>query len=888
MTAAAGDRIGPYEIVSRIGKGGMGEVFHARDTRLNRDVAIKFSADQFSERFEREARAIAALNHPLICHLYDVGPNYLVMELVEGPTLADRLVGAALPIDEALDIARQIADALEAAHEKGIVHRDLKPGNVKVKPDGSVKVLDFGLAKLGAAPMGLSGDNSPTFTFDGTQAGVILGTAAYMSPEQAKGRPVDQRADIYAFGAVLYEMVTGARLHKGDATTEVLASVIKDEPDWARVPPRLQRLLRRCLDKDPQKRLRHIGDVMALVDDDAPLIKPAPPAFPAARRRVRWTLIAVATTAVVAIAALAVWAPWRSQVAAPSIRFEIPPTDAMTFITGGYPMVSPNGKWVVLPAVGKDGVTRMWLRALDSVEVRPLIGTESGNALPPPVFWSPDSRFIAFSSTPGPFAPGQLKKLDISGGPAQTICDVLAAVSGGTWGPDGTILFAANRAGTGIFRVPAAGGTAIPATVADVVRRDSAHRYPKFLPDGRHFLYLRATPEFARQGLVVGSIDLPADQQPDTILMSTDRQAFYAPPMAGVPGRLVFLRDTTLFAQPFDPTRFQLSGEPVPIADQVGSFPAANAGLFSVSDTGVLAYRVGAGGRQVQLTWFEVDGKTSGVVGDKGNYTDPTLSPDNSRVAVTQFDQTSGNSNIWVLDVMRGTSVKVTFAAGRNAFPIWSPDSKKVAYASNRDGFLDIYARNADGSGDDTVLLKSGADKQPRAWSNDGRFILFTSFDAKTQNDIWALPLEGERKPFPVIAGPANDNAPALSPDSRWLSYTSDESGTPETFVVPFDAEKGKPASSGGKWLVSKGGGVNPVWVDHQLFYGTLTLQQMAVDFTAETIFKAGIPRPLFQFPYLSRFSVTADGKRFLHITPELSSAQSPFIVVSNWQAGLK
>ena len=885
MTTVAGDRIGPYEILDRIGQGGMGEVFRAHDTRLNRDVAIKFSADRFSERFEREARAIAALNHPLICHLYDVGPNYLVMELIEGPTLADRLVEGRLPIDEALNIARQIADALEAAHEKGIVHRDLKPGNVKVKSDDSVKVLDFGLAKISGAPLAY-GDDSPTFMNDGTQAGVILGTAAYMSPEQAKGKPVDQRADIYAFGVVLYEMVTGARLHSGDTSTEVLASVIKEEPDWTKVPPPLRRLLRRCLEKDPQKRLRHIGDVMALVDEEAAPSKPVAPSAPATSRRWLWMLGAAAI--VVLLAAVVIWAPWRQQAVTPSIRFEIAATNEMTFISGGYPMVSPNGKWVVIPATGKDGVTRMWLRALDSVEVRPLTGTESGNALPPPVFWSPDSRFIAFSSTPGAFAAGQLKKLDISGGPPQTICDVPGSVSGGTWNSEGIILFTANQQGSGVFRVSAAGGMATPITVVDRQQGDTFHRYPKFLPDGHHFIYLHVSQNPQRRGIFVSSIDGPPEQQSTNAILPTDRQAFYAPPTGGGPGRLLFLRDTTLFAQAFDTTRFELSGEPAPVTDQVGSFAAATAGLFSVSDTGVLAYRVGVGGDQVQLTWFDTNGKPLGVVGDKAAYSNPMLSPDGTRVAVTQFEQSNGTSNIWVIDLMRGNSVRITFTPGRNDFPLWSPDGKTIAFASNRQGYLDIYQKNADGSGDETLLLKSSEDKQPRAWSRDGRLIVFMSAGLKTRSDIWALPLQGDRKAFEVIATERNEGAPALSPDAHWLAYSSDESGTPELFVVPFAAEKGAAAASGGKWAISKGGGINARWLGNRIFYSTLALQQMVVDVATDKSFSAGIPRMLFSFPFFGRFDVTSDGSRFLHITPERSEAPSPFIVVSNWQSGLK
>ncbi len=884
MPLSAGDKLGPYEILAPIGKGGMGEVYRARDTRLGREVALKTSAERFSERFEREARAIGSLNHPNICTLYDVGPDYLVMELVVGETLADRLKTGPIPFDETLGIARQIAEAIEAAHESGIIHRDLKPGNVILKPDGSVKVLDFGLAKMGGTPTAAT-ENSPTITVGQTQAGVILGTAAYMSPEQAKGKPVDQRADIYAFGVVLYEMVTGARLHSGGSVTEVMASVITEAPDWNKVPPQLQRLLRRCLEKDPQKRQRHIGDVMALVDD-APSIQAAPAAV--SRPALRWQWIAAGAAALAAIVAGAIWAPWRGQPAASSIRFEIQPTAAITFINGGYPMVSPNGQWVVFPATGSGGVTRMWLRALNSTEVRPLVGTESGNSLPPPVFWSPDSRFIAFSSTPGPFAPGQLKKLDISGGPPTTICDVPASVPGGTWNRDGLIVLAINNA-PGLFRVSAAGGVATPITVLDRSRGETNHRYPRFLPDGRHFLYQRVSPHPERQGIFTGSIDSKPEEQSLKPVMLSDRQAFYTPSRDGGPGRLLFLRGTTLFAQPFDPNRQELSGEPVPVTDQVGSFAAATAGLFSVSETGVLAYRVGPGGDQSQLTWFSASGALAGTAGPTGSYANPAISPDGTRVAVTQFDAQSGNSNIWVLEFARGAPAKVTFNSGRNDFAVWSPDGKSIAFASNRAGHLDLYRKNADGAGEESLLLKSDEDKTPTSWSRDGRYLLYASLDPKTSEDIWVLPLQGERKPIPLLRTEFREGFAHFSPDGRWIAYLSYESGNPEIYVRPFSPEKGSEAASGGKWLISNGGGLNPAWRadGKELFYVSTALQQTTVDVSTVNTFLPGASRRLFTVPSFSAGDASADGKRFLFAAPEGSGAPSPFMVVTNWQAGL-
>src|SRR5262249_43742996 len=847
MALSSGEKLGPYEMVALIGAGGMGQVYQARDPRLGRDVAIKVSAERFSERFEREARAVAALNHPNTCHLYDVGPNYLVMELVEGPTLADRIKQGAIPLEDALAIARQIADALEAAHEKGITHRDLKPGNIKIRPDGTVKVLDFGLAKRSGISS-VQTDNSPTMTSDQTDAGVILGTAAYMSPEQAKGKSVDQRADIYAFGAVLYEMLTGKRLHDGETTTEVLASVIKEEPRWERVPEPVQLLLRRCLEKDPQKRLRHIGDVMALVND-SPRSAATVATPPATKARWVWISVAVAGLAIIA-AALMVWAPWRAQPNVQAVRFEIQPTDKFTFITGGGPAVSPDGQWVVIPATGADGVTRMWLRALDSVEVRPLAGTESPTNLPPPVFWSPDSRFVAFYSGLNS-AGGQLKKLAISGGPAQTICDVSGAVPGGAWSRDGVILFGTNNGP--LQRVSAAGGVPTPMTVLDASRKETAHRKPQFLPDGRHFLYHRRSlnPEYT--GIFVGSLDAKPEEQSLKPLLLSERQGVYAAAsVTGGTGRLLFLRDTTLFAQPFDPGRLALSDEAVPIADQVGSFAPVNAGLFSISENGVLMYRIGAGGTLLQLTWFDAQGKVSGTAGERGAYANPALSPDGMHIAVTQLDLQKGSSNIWVLDTLRGTSTRLTFNAGRDDFAVWSPDAKRIAFASNRNGHLDLYEKPADGSSEERILLKSDGDKVPTGWSADGLYLLYTNVDPKTQADLWVLPMSdpSDRKPIPFLRTPFREAIGRFSPDGRFIAYQSDESGLLEIYVRPFSPDKGADSASGAKWMVSKGGGVQPHWQadGKQLFYLS-QLQQMAVDVATDKTFQVGVPRRLFTTP---------------------------------------
>jgi serine/threonine protein kinase len=888
MTFEPGTKLGAYEIVESIGAGGMGQVYRARDSRLGRDVAIKVSVQKFSEHFEREARVVASLNHPNVCTLHDVGPNYLVMELVEGATLAERIKQGPVPLDEALRIAKQIADALDAAHERGIVHRDLKPGNVMIKPDGSVKVLDFGLAKMGGTPTVMTED-SPTITGMDTQAGLIMGTAAYMSPEQAKGKSVDKRADIWAFGVVLYEMLTGKRLFPGETTTEILAAVLKEEPHWDQVPPQVHRLLRRCLEKDPQQRLRHIGDVMALVDE-------SPMAATPGKAKKKWLWPAAA--AVLVAAAVVLWASWRSQPNLLPVRFDIQPTEKANFITGGFPQVSPNGRWIVFPALGSDGITRLWLRALDNVEVRPLAGTEAGNTLPPPPFWSPDSRFIAFSSNPGSTVPGQLKKLDISGGPPQTICEISAPVPGGAWNKDGVILFGAVTNNTGLKRVSSAGGIPTPVTVLDQSHQETAHRYVQFLPDGRHFIYHRTSRNPEYTGIYVGSIDVKPEEQSLKPLLLTDRQAVFAVSIDGSNGHLLFLRETTLFAQTFDPGRLELKGEAVPVSDQVGSFAPASAALFSVSETGVLAYRVGTGGSSLQLVWADLSGKITGTIGERSSYGNPAISPHGTRVAVTQLDPQKGNSNIWVLDTARGTSTRLTFTPGRDEFAVWSPDGKRIVFASNRSGHFDLYEKPADGSSDERLLLKTDYDKRPSSWSRDGRYLLYAEIDPKTQDDLWVLPLESSGNSAPVAQKPVlflrtqfREYGGRFSPDSRFVAYQSNESGNSEIYVRPFSADKIGDSASGGRWMVSKGGGGNPRWRadGKQLFYN-FQLEQWGVDITTEKAFQAGISTRLFNVPaFQTAPDVTSDGKRFLYVTFEgATTTQTPFTVVLNWQAALK
>jgi Tol biopolymer transport system component/predicted Ser/Thr protein kinase len=859
MALASGEKLGPYEILSPLGKGGMGEVYRARDTRLNRDVAVKVSAERFSERFEREERVIASLNHPNICHLYDVGPNYLVMELIEGPTLGERIKQGPLPLDEALNIARQIADALEAAHEKGITHRDLKPGNIKIKPDGTVKVLDFGLAKMGGTPTAQSGD-SPTLTMGQTEAGMILGTAAYMSPEQAKGKPVDQRSDIYAFGLVLYEMVTGKRVHDGESTTEVLASVIKEEPQWDKVPRQIERLVKRCLAKDPQKRLRHIGDVMLLVDE----AQAAPTADRSQAEGVRhgWLWPGLLVLSILALTPVNVIHLRERPPVVEPMRFQIPPPTKNDF--GIYLAVSPDGKRLAFTAAGSDGMARIWIRDLDTLEARALNGTEGAQSL----FWSPDSRSIAFG-----FAQ-QLKKIDVSGGPPQTLCESQTTVGSGAWSKSGVIIFGGRGAGP-LQQVSEAGGTPSPITA---LVQGTFHSFPSFLPDGRHFIYFRFGGD--TEGIYLGSLDSKPTEQNSRRLVATSFGGVYAPDPNGGVGRILFLRDGTLMAQPFNAERLELAGEAVPIAEQVGSTNQyAN---VSASANGVLAYRTGSGGN-VQLTWLDRDGRALGQVGEPGQYATLTVSPDGTRAAFRR------GADLWLMEFERGVSSRFTFAQGLNDNPVWSPDGRQIVFNSNRSGRFDLYWKASNGAGDDELLLKTEQDKVPDSWSRDGRFLVYQSTDPKTGNDVWALPLQGDRTPVPLLRTQFGEGFGAVSPDGRWLAYLSTESGSGELYVRPF-APSG--STSAGKWQVSNAGAfaTQPFWRGDgkELFYRAPSLALMGVDVTGGATFQGGLPHRLFEAPGSLLSSAPADGKRFLVGLPQQSGAPQAITIVLNWQASLK
>ena len=884
MTLAAGAKLGVYEIVGPIGAGGMGTVYRAKDTRLPRDAAIKVSAQKFSERFAREAHAIASLNHPNITTLYDVGPDYLVMELVEGVTLAERIVQGLLPLDEASSIARQIADALDYAHERGIVHRDLKPGNVKIRPDGVVKVLDFGLAKAGVGPSATHSDDSPTMAMSQTDVGVILGTAAYMAPEQVTGKLVDKRADIWAFGCVFYEMLTGRSAYQADTSQEAMASILRDEPDLTKVPAQARRLLKRCLEKDPQKRLRHIGDVMALLDEPpsaehTTITAPAPPVT-ITRRRL-WPA-AAAAVAIIGLG-LAVWTLWRPQAAAgEAVRFEIPPSPDMQFFYGGAMAVSPDGRWMVFPAVGQDGVSRYWLRSIGTVEARPLPGTETAYV---PAAWSWDSRYVIFNT----LSNRQLRRVDIQGGPPQTLADAASGLNGLASSESGGIVFG-TAANLPLFRVPAGGGTPVPVTA--LAAGDIAHRFPQFLPDGRRFLYLRVSSDPNLTGVYVGSIDAKSEKQSSTRLLASNRQAYYAS-SAGSNGHLIFMRDTTLMAQPFDPATLQFSGDAGPIAENVDSFPVVSYGMFAVSDTGTLVYRSGAGSKNA-LVWFDQTGNPGTALGEPGDYSAPAVSPDQMRIAVARL---VGNTrDIWIMDVARGTTTRFTFDAGDDTNPVWSPDGAHIVFSSNRTGQPKMYIKAADGSGEERLITDMPG--TPTSWSSDGRFVLFMSASPKTANDLFAIPdprqASAASKPFVVLATQFNEVQGRFSPDGRWIVYTSNESSVSDVYVRPFSPE-GNASAAGGKWLVSNGGlSILPRWSadGRRLFYTfAATFGVMAVDVGTRSGFQAGTPKRLFTAPpplLPVGWDLAPDGKRFLFITTPAGGRTAPFTVVLNWASALK
>jgi Tol biopolymer transport system component/predicted Ser/Thr protein kinase len=854
MGLSAGTRLGPYEILAPIGAGGMGEVYKARDTRLDRVVAVKVSKTEFNERFEREARAIATLNHPHICQLYDVGPNYLVMEYVEGAPLK-----GPLPLDQALKYAAEICDALDAAHKKNITHRDLKPANILVTKSG-VKLLDFGLAKVGT-PLN-AGEGTMTLALTGK--GEILGTFQYMSPEQINGQEAGPQSDIFSFGLVLYEMLTGKRAFDGSTPASVIAAILeRPAPSVADVaPPALDRVLKRCLEKDPEKRWQSARDLEAELE----WIGNTPEPGKAAPLPSRFGALAWGVAAVLLV--LAAWGWYRATRPAeepPVIKMSVLPPEKSALLDD-IPAVSPDGQRLAFTA-RLDGNTSLWVRDLGSLEARALPGTE-GASLP---FWSPDSRFLGF------FADRKLKKTEAAGGPVQSLCDAPIG-RGGTWNRNDVIVFAPELLG-GLFRVPAAGGTPVPVTAFN--EKEPAQRFPWFLPDGRHFLYTAYGQSREKYTAYVADLESKTRRA----LIPATSNVVYA-----WPGYLLYLRELTLMAQPFDASKLQTTGDAVPVAEQVGYTAIDLRAYFSPSQNGVLVYNspfASSTSGNSQLTWFDRSGKTSGTVGPPGELLGAAISPDGNSVATTRRDPRTGVFDIWLYDLVRGTNSRFT-RSPYNIYPVWSPDSSHIAFFSSPGPITAVYQRATNGAGQDEILDKSARVNAPVDWSKDGRYIIEQAVaDSKTGTDIWVLPLFGDKKPFPYLQTAANEAAAKLSPNGQWLAYQSDESKRNEIYVTTFP-------QPGGKSQVSTNGGSDPVWNRNgkELFYVSADGKMMAVPVNTGRKFEAGVPKALFGVRtdltlFGAGYDVSKDGSFLIPVSAE-QSATTPITVVLNWQVGLK
>ena len=843
--------IAHYQITAKIGEGGMGEVYRATDTKLGREVAIKVLPESFARdpermaRFEREAKVLASLNHPNIAAIYGVEDRALVMELVEGETL-----GGPLSIETALACARQIAEALEYAHERGVVHRDLKPANIKVTPEGVVKLLDFGLAKAAEEERAGDPETSPTLTLRQTQMGMLLGTAAYMSPEQARGKRVDKRADIWAFGVVLYEMLTGQHLFEGETVTDVLAAIVKTEPNWEIIPEHARALLKSCLEKDPKRRLRDIGDWRLALGESRP-------AGTVPRKSL--ARLVAATVLVLGIAAAGLIGLRQREPQRVLTMSLLPPDRATLPSSLDIPAISPNGRQVAFAAV-LDGKTNLWIRDLSVTQPRPLQATD-GAILP---FWSPDSRSVGF------FANGKLKKTDVAGGPVVTLCDAPSG-RGGTWNQDGTIVFSPGIL-TGLFRISAAGGTPVPVTTLNDA--EPAHRFPWFLPDGRHFLYTAYGTSRNKDAVYVG--DLQSNSR-RSVLNATSNVVYAAP------GYLLFLKDRTLMAQPFDAAGLRVTGEAVPVAEQLNYNALDIRGSFSASQDGVLVYAASGSLRSiVQLSWFDRSGKLIGTVGPPGAYERPAISPDGKSVAFESWDSQTGLADIWRYDLVRGTETRLTFNGESNRNPVWSPDNSQIVFFASPGGSGGLYKKAANGAGEQELLVKPAG--TPDDWSRDGRYIIWhTTRGAEKGSDIWVLPLLGDRKPFLFIRSSAASPA-KLSPDGKWLAYVANESERGEVFVQTFP-------TLGGKWQVSTAGGDYPVWSrsGKELFYVSAQRRIMSVEVKPGPNFEAGMAKPVFDVERLggNGFDVDQDGRFLVPVQVE-QGIMAPITLAIGWQAALK
>ncbi|MGQ0720747.1 MAG: protein kinase domain-containing protein [Candidatus Eiseniibacteriota bacterium] len=885
MRLAVGNRLGPYEIRAALGAGGMGEVYRARDTKLHRDVALKILPEPFATdpdrlaRFQREAQLLASVNHPQIASIYGFeeadGVRALVLELVEGPTLADRIAQGPLPLDEALPVARQITEALDAAHAVGIIHRDLKPANIKLRPDGAVKVLDFGLAKaLEPASRDADSSQSPTMTSPAmTQMGVILGTAAYMSPEQAKGRAADKRSDIWAFGCVLFEMLTGHRAFQGEDVADTLALVLRSEPAWGLLPPgtppSIRRLLRRGLEKDRKRRLADAADARLELEESATESAAAGAAVEPPRSSWRISVRnGFLWAAAGALLATSIWfargmlveeTPDDTSVIRSSILLPGRLGSRWGGTLGPNLALSPDGRRLAFVATDASGRHQLWLRDLDGTAARPLPDTDEGTS----PFWSPDGRWLAF------VAGGRLRKLNPSGGPAVTLCE--SALAGGTWSRDDVILFTHSGTQT-LAQVHAAGGA--PSLLTELESEEYRHANPYFLPDGRHFLYVTIG-LMEQVAVYVASLD-----SQERTRLSVDAEFVQ---VAG--GSLLFVRGSTLMAQPFDERRRALVGAAVPISEHLRMDYSWRGRYFSVSPAGLLVFQEDPS-PGFELVWFDREGRRLGTLGEPTDYMDVSLSPDGGRALVSIGEPGTTNRDLWIFDVARGLRTRFTTSPAAETHSIWSPDGSRIVFDSMRKGHRDMYQKAANGTGDEELLFEDEFDKNPVSWSPDGRSILYIRRNAGTVN-LWVLPLEGDRKPFPFRESPFFEVPGAFSPDGRWVAYGSTESGRTEIYVSPFPGP-------GEKVQVSPGGGFNPKWRrgGNEIFYLSPDNKLMVASVVASAErFHVGEVKPLFELPKVGpriTHDVSADGQRVLAVMRKPEAGSSPLTLVINWPALLR
>ncbi len=881
-----GENISHYKIVSAIGAGGMGEVFLAEDTRLDRKVAIKMLPADFSKdeerlrRFEQEAKATSALNHPNILTVYDIGEHdsspFIVAELLEGGELRASLDEGPIPLRKVTEYAQQIVSGLSAAHEKGIVHRDLKPENLFITKDERVKILDFGLAKLRETDSNVHGSEDATRRAM-TDPGVVMGTVGYMSPEQVRGQMTDHRSDIFSFGLILYEMITGRRAFQEESLAETMSAIVKEEPPEMtesnpNISPSLERIVRRCLEKKPDRRFQSTADLgFALESLSAPTsssgsnMTTAVSAIGPDSDRSPWPMRILAAAALLLLIGCVVLGMMYVRRPVPDERlvsFVVPPPESGSNV--GSPAISPDGRTIAFN-MAVDGKSHLYIRELGSLAEQRLNGTDDAGG----AFWSPDSRTIAF------FSNDKIKKVDIGGGPVQVICNAPRGFTG-AWSRDGVIVFGGSD--SGIRRVSAAGGEVSELLPLDESRKEIRHVWPRFLPDGRHFFYRshNSSPNDPPE-IFIASIDGKERKS----LFKNSSDVYYIEP-----GYLLFARDTTVMAQPFDASSLQLTGDPVAVVENVGFSTTAGRSQFSVSENGTLVYKTG-GGTVNQLRWFDRQGKEIAKVGPPGEYSDVVLSPDGKRAAAERID--NSNRDIWMIDLERGVPTRFTFGALREDDPAWSPDGTYLVFSSN--GYGDkqsIFRKLANGAGNDELLSDAvSVQTSGMDWSPDGKNILFASIGEKSGNDIWIMPMAGEAKPYPLLKSEFNESQGHFSPDGRYFAYVSNESGREEIYIQSFPLGTGK-------WRVSTNGGWLPKWRrdGKELYYEAIDRKLMAVPVKLDGSVEIGSAAALFQTEITvgspNRYAVTADGQRFLINSPLQSGQEAPFNVILNWTSTLK